>query len=52
MPHSSISVVTGNFMVNKTRRLARERGVHRTACNLRKQGIPLAIALLLIVGRV
>lgn len=44
--------IIGRYMLSKTRRLAAAKGVERTARNLRKQGVPLAIALALLVGRV
>lgn len=44
--------LAGRWLANKVRRQARESGVAQAAANLRKQGAPLALALLLLVGRV
>ena len=44
--------LAGRWLANKTRRQLREQGAFQAARNLRKQGCPLAVALLLLVGRV
>ncbi len=42
----------GLFFVLKARRQARELGHFRAAANLRKQGVPLHIAHLILFGKV
>jgi hypothetical protein len=51
--NNQIGVVSaGNFIARKVRQQVAEGGAYRAARNLKKQGYPLAVALLLIVGRV
>ena len=51
--NNQIGVVSaGNFIARKVRQQIAEGGAYRAARNLKKQGYPLAVALLLIVGRV
>jgi hypothetical protein len=51
--NNQIGVVSaGNFIARKVRQQVSEGGAFRAARNLKKQGYPLAVALLLIVGRV
>lgn len=40
----------GSYFVEKYRRRARESGHHAAAAQLRKQGVPLPIALLTLLG--
>ena len=44
--------IAGQFIARKVRQQVAEGGAYRAARNLKKQGYPLAVALLLIVGRV
>lgn len=40
----------GDFFTNKYREQAAERGMRSTAANMRKQGVPLHIALWALLG--
>ena len=48
----NIKQIAGHFIARKVRHQVLESGAYRAARNLKKQGYPLAVALLLIVGRV
>lgn len=41
---------TGQWIITKYRAQARRVGYQRVAANLRKQGVPLAIARLVLLG--
>ena len=47
-----IRTIAGHFIARKVRQQVAEGGAYRAARNLKKQGYPLAVALLLIIGRV
>lgn len=47
-----ITRMIGRFMLNKALDQQSMQGTHQAARNLRKQGVPLAVALLILVGRV
>ena len=47
-----ITRMIGRFMVAKALDQQNMGGTHQAARNLRKQGVPLAVALLILVGRV
>ena len=38
----------GRWLICKARRQARESGIQQAAANLRKQGVPLPLALLIL----
>ena len=40
----------GRWLVNKARLQAREVGYQQAARNLRKQGVPLNVALIILLG--
>ena len=42
----------GNWLCHKYRRQAEDQGVQHAARNMRKQGVPLDVALAVLVGRV
>lgn len=50
MPNQLASLI-GNYVINKYRKQARRSGVRAAANNMRKQGYPLALALIVLVGR-
>jgi hypothetical protein len=52
MSNMQISSIIGRFMLNKAQGQQAIQGTHQAARNLRKQGVPLAVALLVPVGRV
>ena len=52
MNNEFITRMIGRFMVRKALDQQSMQGTHQAARNMRKQGIPLAIALLILVGRV
>lgn len=52
MARIQLNQLIGRFVVNKYRSQCTDQGAFQSARNLRKQGYPLALALLLIVGRV
>lgn len=51
MNNEFITRMIGRFMVAKALDQQSMQGTHQAARNLRKQGIPLAVALLILVGR-
>ena len=52
MSNMQISSIIGRFMLNKAHAQQAIQGTQQAAKNLRKQGVPLAVALLCLVGRV
>ena len=46
-----MSTLIGNWFINKYRGQAAKAGVQPTARAMRKQGIPIGIALAVLVGR-
>jgi hypothetical protein len=52
MYNEFIARTIGRFMVRKALDQQSMQGTHQAARNLRKQGVPLAVALLILVGRV
>jgi hypothetical protein len=52
MSITQINTFAGRFLARKVRQQVEVSGAHQAARNLRKQGYPIALALLLIVGRV
>lgn len=44
--------ILGRLMAEKYQRQSRESGTAQAARNMRKQGVPLAAALIVLVGRV
>lgn len=48
----AINAIIGRYMRRKYRRIVRDSGdIYMAARNLRKQGVPLGIALLVLTGR-
>jgi hypothetical protein len=43
-------ISAGRWIVGKARQQAREVGYQQAARNLRKQGVPLSIALVILLG--
>jgi hypothetical protein len=51
MTRQSINEFLGRAWASKVRRQARNAGIRQAAANLRKQGVGLATARLLLLGR-
>lgn len=47
----AVAIAAGTWLARKARQQAKEQGVQRAAMNLRKQGVPLELALLILVGK-
>lgn len=45
------AIAAGLWLARKAAQQAKEQGVQRAALNLRKQGVPLELALMILVGR-
>jgi hypothetical protein len=43
--------IVGQFLIEKYQRQARESGYHNAARNLRKQGVPLDVALVILFAK-
>jgi hypothetical protein len=43
-------ISAGRWIVGKARQQARESGYQQAARNLRKQGVPLSLALVILLG--
>ena len=52
MNNEFITRMIGRFMIRKALDQQNLVGTQQAARNLRKQGVPLAVALLILVGRV
>ncbi len=50
-PRLRIAVLTGRWLAEKARRQAAKVGTQQAAVNLRKQGVPLPLALAILAGR-
>ena len=51
MSQSSLAVIAGSWLVCKLRRQQAQSGTYRAARNAWRQGVPLEVALLALVGR-